>query len=147
MNKDPQKSCFWHLAQNVKRTCFACIFQIFGYANYPISDGPSAILRPFYNRYFCHITMWSQIYTRTIRKCLFKDILFLGAFPIIIPIVNSISNLEHEGVEQSCWNFVWLISAPKDKIKNLSRHVWMFLTKIDTSYCAWERSMILKEYL
>ena len=27
----------------------------------------------------------------------------------------------------------WLISAQKDTIKNLSRHVWMFLTKIDTT--------------
>ena len=25
--------------------------------------------------------------------------------------------------------FLWLISAPKDTIKTLSRHVWMFLTK------------------
>ena len=36
------------------------------------SDGP-AILRPLYNKYFCHITIkkWSKIYSRTIRKCLF----------------------------------------------------------------------------
>ena len=30
--------------------------------------------------------------------------------------------------------FLWLISAPKDKIKILSRDVLMFLTKIDTPY-------------
>ena len=30
--------------------------------------------------------------------------------------------------------FLWLISAPKDTIKTLSRYVWMFLTKIDTPY-------------
>ena len=73
------------------------------YANNTISDGPSAILRPLYNSYFCHITIekWSPIYTRTIRKCLFKDILFLAAFSIVISIVNSISNLDHEGVELS----------------------------------------------
>ena len=90
--------------KNVKITCFECIFQIFGYANNTISDGPNAILRPLYNRYLCHITIvkWSQIYTRTIRKCLFEDILFLGAFPIVIPIVNLISNLDNERVELSC---------------------------------------------
>ena len=32
---------------------FACIFQIFGYANNTISDGPSAILRPLYNILRC----------------------------------------------------------------------------------------------
>ena len=79
-------------------------FQIFGFANNTIFDGPSAILRPLYNRYFCHITIekWSQIYTRAIRKCLFKDILLLGAFSIVILIINSISNLDHDGVELSC---------------------------------------------
>ena len=30
--------------------------------------------------------------------------------------------------------FLWLISAPKDTIKTLSRDVWMFLTKFDTPY-------------
>ena len=130
------RSGVFGIAKIVKITCFACIFQIFGYANNTTSDGPSAILRPLYNRYFCHITIkkWSLIYTRTIRKCLFKDILFLGAFPILIPIVNSISNLDHEGVELSCWNFSWLITAPKDPIKNISRLVWMILTNIDTPY-------------
>ena len=125
------RSGVFGIAKNVKITCFACIFQIFGYANNTTSDGPSAILRPLYNRYFCHITIekWSQICTRTIRNGFFKDILFLGLFPIVIPIVNSISNLDHEGVELSCWNLLWLISAPKDTIKTLSRDVWMFLTK------------------
>ena len=67
------------------------------------SDDPSAILKLLYNRYFFHITIekWSQISTRTIRKCLFEDILFLGAIPIVIPIVNSISNLDYEGIELS----------------------------------------------
>ena len=32
-----------------------------------------------------------------------------------------------------------LISAPKDIIKTLSRHVWMFLTKIDTPYYIWPK--------
>ena len=120
----------------LKNACKAGYFNIFGYAKNTTSEGPSSILRPLYNRYFCHITIekWSQICTRTIRNGFFKDILFLGLFPIVIPIVNSISNLDHEGVELSCWNFLWLISAPKDTIKTLSRDVWMFLTKIDTPY-------------
>ena len=98
------RSGVFGIAKNVEITCFACIFQMFRYANNTTSDGPSEILRPLYNRYFCHITIekCSQIYTRSIRKCLFEDILFLGAFPIVIPIANSISNLDHEGVELSC---------------------------------------------
>ena len=92
----------------LKITSFACIFQIFGYANNTTCVGPSPILRPLYKRYFYHINieMWSQIYTRTIRKCFFEDILFLCAFPIVIPIVYSISNLDNEGVDLSCWIFV-----------------------------------------
>ena len=65
----------------------------------------------------------------------FKDILFWGLFPIVIPIVDLIANLDHEGVELSCWNCLWLISALKDTIKTRSRHVWMFLTKSDTPWC------------
>ena len=114
------RSGVFGIAKHVKITCFACICQLFGYANNNTSDSPSVILRPFYDRYFCHITIekWSHICTRTITKCLFEDILFLGAFPIVIPNV-SISNLDHEGVELLCWNFLWLISAPKDTIKNI----------------------------
>ena len=65
---------------------------IFGYAKNTTSEGPRSILRPLYNRYFCHITIkkWSQICTRTIRNGFFKDILFLSSFPIVIPIVNLI---------------------------------------------------------
>ena len=86
------------------------------------------------------IEKWSQICTRTVRNVFFKDILFLGSFPIVIPIVNSISNIDHEGVKLSCWNSLWLIRAPKNTIKTLSRDVWMFLTKIDTPYYIYSRS-------
>ena len=88
----------------LKNACKAGYFNIFGCAKNTTSEGPSSILRPLYNRYFCHITIekWSQICTRTIRNGFFKDILFLGSFPIVIPIVNLIANLDHEGVELSC---------------------------------------------
>ena len=48
---------------------------------------------------FCQITIekWSQICIRTIRNVFFLDILFFGLFPIVIPIVNLIANLDHEG--------------------------------------------------
>ena len=74
----------------LKNACKAGYFNIFGYAKNTTSDGPSSILRPLYNRYFCNITIekWSRIGTRTIRKCLFENIMFLGAFPTVIPIVN-----------------------------------------------------------
>ena len=110
------RSGVFGIAKNGKITCFACIFQIFGYANKTTSDGPSAILRPLYNRYFCHITIekWSQICTKTIRNVFFKDILFLVLFPIVIPIVNLIANLNHEEVELSLWNFCgWSVHPNK----------------------------------
>ena len=79
----------------LKSACKAGYFNIFGYAKNTTSEGPSSILRPLYNRYFCHITIkkWSPICTRTIRNVFFKDILFLGLFPIVIPIVNLNANL------------------------------------------------------
>ena len=122
------------IAKYLKNTCKAGYFKILGYAKNITSDVPSSILRPHYNRYFCHITVkkWSQICTSNIRNVFFKDILFLGWFPILILIVNWIANLDHEEVEISCWIFLWLISAPNDTIKTLTRHVWMFLIKIDT---------------
>ena len=82
------------IAKNVRITCFACILQLFGYANNNTSDSLSAILRPLYSRYFCHITIgkWSHICNRTNKKCILKDILVLGAFSIVFPIKNSISN-------------------------------------------------------
>ena len=75
---------------------------MFGYAKNTTSEGSSSILRPRYNRYFCHITIekWSQICTRTIRNGFFKDNLFLGLFPIVIT-VNLTANLDHEGVKLS----------------------------------------------
>ena len=111
-------------------------FNLFVNAKNTTSDGPSSILRPLYNSYFCHFTIekWSQICTRTIRNGFFQGYSVLGSFTIVIPIVNSMSNLDNEGVELLLWNFLWLINAPKDTIKNISQHVWMFLTKIDTPY-------------
>ena len=87
----------------LKNACEAGYFKIFVYAKDTTSDSPRSILRPLYNRYFCHITIekWSQICTRTIRNGFFKDILFFGSLPIVIPIVNLISNLDHEGFELS----------------------------------------------
>ena len=57
----------------LKNACKAGYFNIFGYAKNTTSDGSTSILRPLYNRYFCHITMekWSQICTRTIKNGFF----------------------------------------------------------------------------
>ena len=120
----------------LKNVCKACYFNIFDFAKNTASDCTTSILRPLYENYFCHIAIekWSQIFTRTIRNGFFKDIQFLASFSIVIPIVNIISNLDHEGVELSPWNFLLLISAHIDTIKNISQHVWMFLTKIYTPY-------------
>ena len=88
----------------MRTSCKAVYFRNFGYAKNTTSDGPSVILRPLYTRYFCHITIekLSQICTRTIINGFFKDILFLVLFPYVIPNVNLIAKLEHEGVELSC---------------------------------------------
>ena len=83
---------------HLKYACKTGYFKIFGYAKNTTSDVPSLILKPHYNRYFCHITTekWSQICTSIIRNGFFKDILFLGSFPILILIVNLIANLDHD---------------------------------------------------
>ena len=85
----------------LKNACKSGYFKVFGYAKNTTFEGSSSILKPLYNRYFCHITIekCSQICTRTIRNGFFKDILFLGLFPIVTPIINFIANLDHEGVE------------------------------------------------
>ena len=51
------------------------------------SGNPNQFLRPLYKWYFCHITIakWFWNCPRTIRKCVFKDILFSGSIPIVIP--------------------------------------------------------------
>ena len=85
-----------------------------------ISDGPSANLRPLFNSNVTKVSviMWTQNWTRTLRNFLSKDILFLGAFPIVIPISNSISNLDHEGFELSSWNFFVADQCTKRHNKN-----------------------------
>ena len=87
----------------LKNACKTCYLNIFGYAKNTTSDCPTLILRPHYNRYLCHITneKWSLICTRTNRNDFFKDIKLLASFPIVIPIVCVIANLDHEGVELS----------------------------------------------
>ena len=79
--------------------------------------GQYLILRKLYERYLCHnnVATCFQNCTNTIKKCLFKDILFVGPFPIVIPIVNSISNLDHKRFINL--NFLCSISAPKHTIK------------------------------
>ena len=50
----------------------------------------SPILRPLYNRYFCHISIikWSRICQNSTRKCVFGDIFLKINFPL-----NSLSKL------------------------------------------------------
>ena len=64
------------------------IFKKFGNARNDTSVHKIQILRPLYNRYFCHITIkkWSRNCTRTIRKCFFCNIYFFTPFPIEISI-------------------------------------------------------------
>ena len=125
------RSGVFGIPKYLKNACKAGYFNFFGYVKNTTSDGPTSILRALYNRYFCHFTIekWSQICTMTIINDFFKDIKFLALFHIVIPIVNIIANFDHERVELSPWKVLWLISAPKDTINNLSRHVWMFFTK------------------
>ena len=68
-----------------KITCFAFIFQLIGCAKNPTAGGPFS---------FYHITnaKLPHNFIRTIRKCFFKDVLFLGSCPIIIATINSMAN-------------------------------------------------------
>ena len=97
------RSGVFDIPKDLKNVCKAGYFNFFGYVKNTNSDGPISIPRPLYNRYFCPITIkkWSQICTRTINNGFFKDILFFGLFPIVIPIVNLIANLDREGDELS----------------------------------------------
>ena len=69
---------------------FQCNFKIWGQAEIGTSGHKNPILRPLYNRYFCHITIikWSQIPKKSIRKCYFRGIFILGPFSIKFPIVT-----------------------------------------------------------
>ena len=67
----------------------------FGYARYGTSGHKNPILKPIYNRYFCHITniKWSRKCTRIIKKCFFWIFFhYLGLFLIIIPIISLKTN-------------------------------------------------------
>ena len=57
------RSSVFGIPKSIKITCFVCIFQIFGYAKNTTSASPNKIQRPFYNIYFCHITIekWFRI--------------------------------------------------------------------------------------
>ena len=66
----------------LKYACKAGYSNIFGYAKNTTSGGPSSILRPLYNIYFCHVTIEkrSQICTRTIRIVFKASALWADAF-------------------------------------------------------------------
>ena len=66
----------------LKNACKQVIFDNFGNAKNTTSEGPTSILRPLYDWYFCHITIerWSQIFTMTIRNGFFKNMLFWARF-------------------------------------------------------------------
>ena len=69
---------------------FQCNFKIWGWAEKGISVHKNHVLRPLYNRYFCHITIvkWSRINKKSIRKCILWDTFILGLFSIKFPIVT-----------------------------------------------------------
>ena len=92
-----RKCHFWH-TQIFCKWPFKSNFKIFGYAR----NGTSKKIH----------------FTRTIKKCLFEDILFLGAIPNVIPIVYSISNLNHEGVKLLFWIFFLVDQCTKRHNKN-----------------------------
>ena len=81
----------------LKNACKAGYFNIFGYAKNTTSDSPRPILRPLYNRYFCQMKSGLRF--------------ALG------PSESAFSRISCFWVELSCWNYSWLISAPKEPIK------------------------------
>ena len=77
------------------------VYIIMCYAKHTTSDGPSVILRPLYRIYFCHITIdLCLICARTIRNCLFKNILFFGLFPTVMPIEKFNCKSDHKELNQ-----------------------------------------------
>ena len=83
-----RKCHFWHI-QFFQKTLFLMHFRNLRVA-WKMDFWPKiSISETTLYRYFCHITIlkWSQICKNTIRKCFFRDILFVGRFSIEIPIV------------------------------------------------------------
>ena len=86
--------------------CKAGYYKIFGYAKTPLL----MVLVQFWDHFLADtfvtiLLKRSQVCTGTIRNDIFKDILFLGSFLIVIPIVIIIV-IVIEGVELSIRNFV-----------------------------------------
>ena len=69
---------------------FQCNFKIWDWAKKGVSVHKNYVLRPLYNRYFCHIIIvkMSWINQKSIQKCIFLDIFILGLFSIKFPIVT-----------------------------------------------------------
>ena len=69
--------------------CHITVVKWSRYARKGTSVNKNPFLIPLYNRYFCHITIvkWSRIIQKSIKKCIFKDILILGLFSIKFPTV------------------------------------------------------------
>ena len=70
-----------------KISVFNANLKSYGRPKKGLSVQKSPILRPLYNRYFCHITIikWSRICRNSTRKCFFGDIFSTYPFSIIFP--------------------------------------------------------------
>ena len=112
--------------------CKTGIFDNFGYARNWTSVNKNPILRPLYNIYVCHITVfkWSPNCTRT---------LFMICFVIELvshwnPHCNFNWISSYEGVELSSWNLLWILITPIDTNKRIGQGIEMIFTQIYTPY-------------
>ena len=98
--------------------------QNFGYDRNWTSSNKNQTLRPLYNWYFCHIsiTKWSPNCTRTLRKCFYVVILFLGPRPIKIPIVTSTAF--PGGKELSFTSWIYLLDYQYTHRHQKKQRVW-----------------------
>ena len=104
------------------------IFKIFGYARNGTSVNKNPFLRPLYNRYFCHITIvkWSRIIQKSIKKCIFWDILILCPFSIRFPTVTlkiyqHRKEKSYRGSRDSFGNGMTRVITRKKYFKSLAR--------------------------
>ena len=93
---------------------FQCKFKIIGQAKKGVSVQKYPILRPLYNRYFCHFTIikWSWISQNSTRKCFFWRYIILK---IDFPLNFLLQLFEH-------------YAKVKDQSKMVSKVIFLDLT-------------------
>ena len=116
--------------------------KILGEAKKGVSLYKIQILRPLYNRYFCHITIrrWSRICQNFSRKCFFLEIYFLkNNFPLnfLLQLFEHYAKVRDGSKMVSKVIFLDLLTFPMD-INTRQQKFWIKKNYAQPTLC-WER--------